>query len=93
MILFLTVLLEESKLSIFQQQQIQKSVHNGDPLPPLSSGQSVRSSVRASTSAYVKKHVFHKKRTQDVIISSGAYEPDPFVPIHPRGTTCPFFCI
>lgn len=87
----LTVLLEESKLSIFQRQQIQNSVCNGDPLPPLPSGQDVISSVRVPASAYVKKHVFHKKRTRDAIISSGAYERDSFVPIHPRGTTWPFY--
>jgi hypothetical protein len=90
---YLTVLLQESKLSILQQKKIQSSVRNGDPLPPLSSGQSIKSSVRASTSANVEKRVFHKKRTRDAIISSGAYDRDPFVSLHPKGTTSTFFCI
>jgi hypothetical protein len=88
----LTVLLDESKLSIFQRQQIQNTVRNGEPLPPLSSGRSVSSSVQASTSTNIKRHVFHKKRTRDAIISSGAYE-DSFIPTHPGGTMCTFFYI
>jgi hypothetical protein len=83
----LTVLLEESKLSFLQRQQIQNSVHNGDSLPPLSSGRIIRSGVRASTSTTVKKPIYHNKRTRDAIIRSGAYEQDQFVPIHPRGRT------
>lgn len=82
----LTVLLQESKLSFLQQQQIQNFVHKGDSLPPLSSGRSIKSGVRASTGAALKKPIYHNKRTKGAIICSGAYERDSFVPIHPRGT-------
>lgn len=82
----LTVLLQESKLSFLQQQQIQNFVHKGDSLPPLPSGRSIKSGVRASTGAALKRPIYHNKRTKGAIICSGAYERDPFVPIHPRGT-------
>jgi hypothetical protein len=80
-----TALLEESKLSNLHRQQIQKSLHNGDSLPPPSSGRTIRSGGRGLTNATVKNYIFHKKRTQEAIILSGAYERDPFVPIHPKG--------
>ncbi|XP_069691354.1 UPF0193 protein EVG1 homolog [Periplaneta americana] len=80
----LKTLLEESKLSILQRQKIQKSVHNGESLPPLSCSRTIKSGVRVATSATIKKHIFHKKRTKDTIIQSGAYERDPFIPLHPK---------
>ncbi|GFG36679.1 hypothetical protein Cfor_09409 [Coptotermes formosanus] len=80
----LKALLEESKLSNLHRQQIQKSLHNGDSLPPPSSGRTIRSGGRGLTNATVKNYIFHKKRTQEAIILSGAYERDPFVPIHPK---------
>jgi hypothetical protein len=72
-------------LSILQRQQIKKSAQNGESLPPLSSGRTLRSGSRGLTSAPVKNYASHKKRTQETIILSGAYDRDPFVPIHPKG--------
>jgi len=72
-------------LSILQRQQIQKCAHNVDSLPLLSSGRTLRSGSKGLTSATVKNYASHKKRTQEAIILSGAYERDPFVPVHPKG--------
>jgi len=81
-------------LSILQRQQIKKSAHNGDSLPQLSSGRTLRSGSRGLTSATVKNYASHKKRTQEAIILSGAYERDPFVPIHPKGIfVTPFYMV
>ncbi|KAJ9577194.1 hypothetical protein L9F63_006251 [Diploptera punctata] len=78
------VLLEESKLTILQRQQVQNSLRNGEPLPPLSLGKNIKSSVQGKKSPSVKFQIFHKKRTHDDIVRSGAYEREPFVSIHPK---------
>ncbi|PSN32225.1 UPF0193 protein EVG1 [Blattella germanica] len=79
----LKVLLEESKLSILQRQQIQKSLRTGEPLPPLSSEENVKSGIHSAHNTPVKK-VFHKRRTLEDIIESGAYERERFISNNPR---------
>ncbi|KAF7996928.1 hypothetical protein HCN44_002574 [Aphidius gifuensis] len=64
------ILMEESKLTMMQRKSIQNAVDKGDPLPSSS-----RSSVSRS---FEEKNVivpcYWKKRTQQEIVNSGAYE-------------------
>ncbi|XP_039286688.1 UPF0193 protein EVG1 isoform X2 [Nilaparvata lugens] len=70
-------LLDESKLSILQRKTLQNSLSKGEPLP----GPCLSS--RENCKKICQKQIFirpltSKKRTQETILESGAYEPDKY---------------
>ncbi|XP_063995509.1 UPF0193 protein EVG1 homolog isoform X2 [Diachasmimorpha longicaudata] len=63
------VLMEESKLSMMQRKAIQSAVDKGEPLPTPSA--TIASKDNGKQIAYP---CYWKKRSQEAIVSSGAYE-------------------
>ncbi|KAG7210580.1 hypothetical protein KM043_012098 [Ampulex compressa] len=68
------LLMEESKLSMMQRKSIQDVVDKGGSLPPPSLRLKSKSKKLDSGSRQVVSPSMWKRRTQDMIISSGAYE-------------------
>ncbi|XP_008560728.1 UPF0193 protein EVG1 homolog [Microplitis demolitor] len=63
------ILMEESKLSMLQRKSIQNAVNRGESLPPIS-----RSSSAPVNHTRVIPSSYWKRRSQEVIVNSGAYE-------------------
>lgn len=77
----------ESRLTMLQRKQLGASLRQGDslpaqPLPAHSPASLPRAPVDANNSFRLGC-----RRLRDTILSSGAYERDPFVPAHPRSKT------
>ncbi|XP_044575744.1 UPF0193 protein EVG1 homolog [Cotesia glomerata] len=67
------ILMEESKLSMMQRKSIQNAVNRGESLPPISRASSVAvNHIRTIPSSY------WKRRSQEAIVNSGAYEREQF---------------
>lgn len=64
--------MEESKLTMMQRKSIQSAVDRGEPLPPPS--RPTTSSADRSQGSQVTFPCYWKKRSQNAIASSGAYE-------------------
>ncbi|XP_066246066.1 UPF0193 protein EVG1 homolog [Euwallacea similis] len=77
---FLKVLMEESKLSMMQRKKVNYFLRNGEPLPTLGSWSRNR---RSKILEVTIRPGSSKKRSRDDIVSSGAYEREPF------RATCP----
>ncbi|XP_076379632.1 UPF0193 protein EVG1 homolog isoform X2 [Megalopta genalis] len=67
------VLMEESKVSMMQRKFIQDAVDKGEPLP-LSTERSNKKADKHNVQYQVLMPTIWKKRTQDMIVKSGAYE-------------------
>ncbi|XP_015608094.1 UPF0193 protein EVG1 homolog [Cephus cinctus] len=70
------VLMEESKLTTMQRKSVQDAVDKGEPLPTPSS--KIHSKKEKYTESQTMFPSVWKKRSQDAIISSGAYERDQY---------------
>lgn len=71
----ISVLMEESKLTMMQRKKINYNLRNGEPLPILG-GTSRRS--RTKIPEVTIRPGSSRRRSRDEIISSGAYEREPF---------------
>ncbi|RZF32324.1 hypothetical protein LSTR_LSTR001788 [Laodelphax striatellus] len=69
-------LLDESKLSILQRKTLQNSLKNGDPLPGPGLPGSRESCKKICQKQILIRPLTSKRRTQEAILESGAYEPD-----------------
>lgn len=69
-------LLNESKLSIIQRSNVENIIKNGDPLPSPSKTETKIKLISTAT-----KPKSSKRRSQDQIIRSGAYEREKFISI------------
>nr|XP_033334476.1 UPF0193 protein EVG1 homolog isoform X2 [Megalopta genalis] len=67
------LLMEESKVSMMQRKFIQDAVDKGEPLP-LSTERSNKKADKHNVQYQVLMPTIWKKRTQDMIVKSGAYE-------------------
>ncbi|XP_034176387.1 UPF0193 protein EVG1 [Osmia lignaria lignaria] len=67
------LLMEESKVSMMKRKSIQEALDRGDSLP-LPTDKSKQNANKRNTEYRVTMPSIWKKRTQDVIIQSGAYE-------------------
>ncbi|ERL88423.1 UPF0193 protein EVG1 homolog [Dendroctonus ponderosae] len=77
---FIKVLMEESKLSMMQRKSINYSLRNGQPLPTsINSSRQKRSQIPEVTI----RPGSSRRRSRNDIISSGAYEREPFRPTYP----------
>ncbi|XP_012271593.1 UPF0193 protein EVG1 [Orussus abietinus] len=65
------VLMEESRLSMMQRKFIQDAVDRGEPLPPPAEPKPAKPKYAESKASYP---CLWKKRMQEAIVSSGAYE-------------------
>ncbi|XP_033334475.2 UPF0193 protein EVG1 homolog isoform X3 [Megalopta genalis] len=65
--------MEESKVSMMQRKFIQDAVDKGEPLP-LSTERSNKKADKHNVQYQVLMPTIWKKRTQDMIVKSGAYE-------------------
>ncbi|XP_066151920.1 UPF0193 protein EVG1 homolog isoform X2 [Euwallacea fornicatus] len=72
---FLKVLMEESKLSMMQRKKVNYFLRNGEPLPTHCSWARNRRSKMLEVTI---RPGSSKKRSRDDIVSSGAYEREPF---------------
>ncbi|XP_034944577.1 UPF0193 protein EVG1 homolog [Chelonus insularis] len=64
------VLMEESKLSMIQRKSIEKAMDRGESLPPLSRA----TSAKAINTTRIIPSAYWKRRSQESILNSGAYE-------------------
>ncbi|CAG5100794.1 Similar to CG5280: UPF0193 protein EVG1 homolog (Drosophila melanogaster) [Cotesia congregata] len=67
------ILMEESKLSMMQRKSIQNAVNRGESLPPIS-----RTSSVAVNHIHTIQSSYWKRRSQEAIVNSGAYEREQF---------------
>lgn len=67
------LLMEESKVSMMQRKSIQEAVDRGESLPPLMRKSNKKIDKSDSDYQVIMPTVW-KKRTQDMIVKSGAYE-------------------
>ncbi|XP_032689044.1 UPF0193 protein EVG1 homolog [Odontomachus brunneus] len=69
------LLMEESKLTMLQRKTIQEAVDKGESLPPSVDRRKTKDTDNKTIEHYcVKTPSTWKRRSQDTIISSGAYE-------------------
>ncbi|XP_076648525.1 UPF0193 protein EVG1 homolog [Halictus rubicundus] len=76
------LLMEESKVTMMQRKFIQDAVDRGEPLP-LSVERSNKKANKHDSQYQVLMPTIWKKRTQDMIVKSGAYEREQYTRIGP----------
>ncbi|XP_076291316.1 UPF0193 protein EVG1 homolog [Lasioglossum baleicum] len=76
------LLMEESKVTMMQRKFIQDAVDRGEPLP-LSLERSNKKADKHDSQYQVLMPTIWKKRTQDMIVKSGAYEREQYTRIGP----------
>ncbi|XP_014472357.1 PREDICTED: UPF0193 protein EVG1 homolog [Dinoponera quadriceps] len=73
------LLMEESKLTMLQRKTIQEAVDKGESLPPSIDRKKTKDADNKTSEHYcVKAPSAWRRRSQDTIISSGAYEREQF---------------
>ncbi|KAF7278949.1 UPF0193 protein EVG1 homolog [Rhynchophorus ferrugineus] len=77
---FIKVLMEESKMSMMQRKKVDYFLRNGEPLPPL--GRQIQN-YKNTISKVTIRPGSSKRRSRQSIISSGAYEIEPYRPTKP----------
>ncbi|XP_014286864.1 UPF0193 protein EVG1 homolog [Halyomorpha halys] len=82
---FLRELIRESKLSIFQRKEVEKSIKNGQPLPlpPRKTAPSNNKKITPLGELKVK-YMIPRRRKLNSIQKSGAFERDTFVPTYAK---------
>ncbi|XP_046434566.1 UPF0193 protein EVG1 [Neodiprion fabricii] len=72
------ILMEESRLTMMQRKSIQDAVDRGESLPPPSATKTAKTKNEKFAEAQVMFPCVWKKRSQDIITKSGAYEREQF---------------
>lgn len=71
-------LLRESRLSLLDKRKVQESIQKGEPLPFLRRPASA--DERISSKDVMMRPKYVRRRPKELIVKSGAYEMDTFVP-------------
>ncbi|XP_063904603.1 UPF0193 protein EVG1 homolog [Zophobas morio] len=79
----LRVLMEESKMSMQQRKKMNYYLRNGEPLPLPTSRSSGQVSSRKKLPLVVIRPGSSKRRSRDMILKSGAYEREKYIPREP----------
>ncbi|CAH1391788.1 unnamed protein product [Nezara viridula] len=82
---FLRELIRESKLSIFQRKEVEKSIKNGQPLPLPPKKTALSNKKKVTPLGELKvTYMIPRRRKLNTIKKSGAFERDTFVPTYAK---------